>query len=86
MPARTGDGEQLRYSSLGEGDRREALDAGFQWHLAKSIDIDRLLEAVARLGEGREVGSAAAVEAKPASAPSSAPSNTLDPRQPLPGL
>ncbi len=43
----------------GEEDRRRALDAGFQMHLAKPIDADRLATAVATLvaAPPQEVGS-----------------------------
>jgi CheY-like chemotaxis protein len=33
----------------GEQDRDRALRAGFQMHLAKPVDIDRLVESVAEL-------------------------------------
>jgi len=35
----------------GEDDRQRALDAGFQMHLAKPVEIDVLLEAVVELSK-----------------------------------
>jgi len=46
-------GTQIPVAALtalaGEADRRRALDAGFEMHLAKPIDSDRLATAVATL-------------------------------------
>ena len=41
----------------GEEDRRRALAAGFQMHLVKPVDIDRLAQAVAELSH-RAIGPA----------------------------
>ncbi|WP_240359659.1 chemotaxis protein CheB [Pyxidicoccus trucidator] len=62
---------------VSDRERREALDAGFQRHLAKPIDIDRLVETVAEMWAG-----AAASDARPGSLPA----NILDEGQPLMGL
>ncbi|MFP2906710.1 chemotaxis protein CheB [Pyxidicoccus sp. 3LFB2] len=52
-PERGGAVKAIALTALaGDGDRREALDAGFQRHLAKPIDIDRLVETVAELWAG----------------------------------
>jgi two-component system, chemotaxis family, CheB/CheR fusion protein len=78
-PKRGGDVPAIALTALvGDADRRAALSAGFQRHLAKPIDIERLVEAVAELSAG-----AAPSEEGPASAPLS---NTVDEGQPLPGL
>jgi two-component system CheB/CheR fusion protein len=60
-PERGGDVPAIALTALvSDEDRREALRAGFQRHLAKPIDIDRLLETVAELS-----ADAASAEAKP---------------------
>ena len=48
-----GPGEDIPAAAItalaGEEDRRRALAAGFQMHLVKPVDIDRLAQAVAEL-------------------------------------
>lgn len=52
-PERGGDVPALALTALaGQEDRRRALDAGFQMHVAKPVDIERLVTAIARLLEG----------------------------------
>jgi two-component system, chemotaxis family, CheB/CheR fusion protein len=64
-PKRGGDVPAIALTALvSEADQRAALRAGFQRHLAKPIDIDRLIEAVAETRAG-----AAPSEAEPMSAP-----------------
>ena len=78
-PKRGGDVPAIALTALvGDADRRAALSAGFQRHLSKPIDIERLVEAVAELSAG-----AAPSEAGPESAPLT---NTVDEGQPPPGL
>jgi len=49
--ARGGDVPALALTALaGDEDRRRAAEAGFQVHMAKPVDIDRLIKALARLG------------------------------------
>jgi two-component system CheB/CheR fusion protein len=52
-PARGGDIPALAFTALaGDGDRRQALAAGFQMHLIKPVDIDHLRQAVIALVTG----------------------------------
>ena len=52
-PKRGGDVPAIAFTALvSDADRRAALGAGFQRHLAKPIDIDRLVEAVAETWTG----------------------------------
>jgi two-component system CheB/CheR fusion protein len=77
-PARGGAVTAIALTALvSDADRREALTAGFQRHLAKPIDIDSLVETVAQAWAG-----AAPSEA----GPGGVPPNILDEGQPLPGL
>jgi len=49
-PERGGDVPALALTALaGDDDRRRAAEAGFQEHLAKPVDIDRLVAALAKL-------------------------------------
>ena len=77
-PERGGAVKAIALTALvGDRDRREALDAGYQRHLAKPVDIDRLVETVAELWTGAAVEQAL---------PGGVPLNILDEGQPLTGL
>jgi two-component system CheB/CheR fusion protein len=77
-PERGGDVPAIAFTALvSEADRRAALSAGFQRHLGKPIDIERLMEAVEETW---------ARGAPLAAGPASVPVNTVDEGQPLTGL
>jgi two-component system CheB/CheR fusion protein len=77
-PERGGDVPAIALTALAsDADRQAALSAGFQRHLAKPIDIDRLMETVAETWAGA---------AAPAAEPASAAVNTVDKTQPAPVL
>ncbi|KFE63186.1 chemotaxis protein CheB [Hyalangium minutum] len=77
-PKRGGDIPAIALTALvSDADRRAALGAGFQRHLAKPIDIDRLVEAVAETWTG-------AAPSKEGAA--SAPLSTVDKGHPRSGL
>ncbi|MCP3137387.1 CheR family methyltransferase [Pyxidicoccus xibeiensis] len=73
-PLRGGDVPAIAFTALvGGSARTAALGAGFQRHLAKPLDIDRLVEAVEQCRAG-------AAPAKPG------PANTVDEGRSFPGL